>query len=141
MCAPYVEARPKGGARAEKEIGEKAQKIIRYQIVSTYFSTRCVQSIVFGLKTCLQPSFGLTMCTSVLSLNTLKTCLHYTLCGYKKESGEPSGSSVLFFKKWVCHSLDGFSSSKIARFFCCRPFGLFLPSLFGNETLTSFQNA
>jgi hypothetical protein len=29
MCAPYVEARPKGGARAEKEIGEKAQKIIR----------------------------------------------------------------------------------------------------------------
>ena len=22
MCAPYVEARPKGGARAEKEIGE-----------------------------------------------------------------------------------------------------------------------
>ena len=42
MCAPYVEARPKGGARAEKEIGEKAQKIIRYQIVST-FSTRCAQ--------------------------------------------------------------------------------------------------
>ena len=37
MCAPYVEARPEGGARAEKEIGEKAQKIIRYQIVSTYF--------------------------------------------------------------------------------------------------------
>ena len=37
MCAPYVETRPKGGARAEKEIGEKAQKIIRYQIVSTYF--------------------------------------------------------------------------------------------------------
>ena len=47
MCAPYVEARPKGGARAEKEIGEKAQKIIMYQIVSTYFSTRCVQSICF----------------------------------------------------------------------------------------------
>ena len=37
MCTPYVEARPKGGARAEKEIGEKAQKIVRYQIVSTYF--------------------------------------------------------------------------------------------------------
>ena len=36
MLAPYVEARPEGGARAEKEIGEKA-KIIRYQIVSTYF--------------------------------------------------------------------------------------------------------
>ncbi len=25
MCAPYVEARPKGGARAENEIDEKAQ--------------------------------------------------------------------------------------------------------------------
>ena len=37
MCALYVEARPKGGARAEKEISEKAQKIIRHQIVSTYF--------------------------------------------------------------------------------------------------------
>ena len=23
MCAPYVEARPEGGARAEEEIGEK----------------------------------------------------------------------------------------------------------------------
>ena len=31
--APYVEARPEGGARAEKEIGEKAQKIVGYQIV------------------------------------------------------------------------------------------------------------
>ena len=90
-----------------------------------------------GLKTCLQPSFVLKVGTFVLQPNTLKTCLHYMLCGYKKESGEPSGSSVLFFKKWICHSLDGFSSSKIARFFCCRPFGLFLPSLFGNETLTS----
>ena len=29
MCTPYAEARAKGGARAEKEIGEKAQKIIR----------------------------------------------------------------------------------------------------------------
>ncbi len=37
MCAPYAEVRPKRSARAEKEIGEKAQKIIRYQIVSTYF--------------------------------------------------------------------------------------------------------
>jgi len=26
MCAPYVEARPEGGARAEKEVGKKAQK-------------------------------------------------------------------------------------------------------------------
>jgi len=37
MCAPHVETRPKGGARAEKEIDEKAQKIVGYQIVSTYF--------------------------------------------------------------------------------------------------------
>jgi len=29
MYAPDVEARPEGGARAEKEIGEKAHKIIR----------------------------------------------------------------------------------------------------------------
>ena len=103
MCAPYVEARPKGGARAEKEIGEKAQKIIMYQIVSTYFSTRCVQSIVFGLKTCLQPSFGLTMCTSVLSLNTLKTCLHYMLDRYKKEVGEPSGLRFVYCEKSCSH--------------------------------------
>ena len=50
MCAPYVEARPKGGARAEKEIGEKAQKIIRYQIVSTYFLHgvfKVLSSVVF----------------------------------------------------------------------------------------------
>ena len=26
MCAPYVEARPEGGARTEKEIGEKGTK-------------------------------------------------------------------------------------------------------------------
>ena len=50
MCAPYVEARPKGGARAENEIGEKAQKIIRYQIVSTYFlhgAFKVFSSVVF----------------------------------------------------------------------------------------------
>ena len=50
MCAPYAEARPKGGARAEKEIGEKAQKIIRYQIVSTYFlhgAFKVLPSVVF----------------------------------------------------------------------------------------------
>ena len=57
MCAPYVEARPEGGARAEKEIGEKAQKIIRYQIVSTYFIHGAFKVLFFGLKTCLQPSF------------------------------------------------------------------------------------
>ena len=57
MCAPYVEARPKGSARAEKEIGEKAQKIIRYQIVSTYFLHGAFKVLFFGLKTCLQPSF------------------------------------------------------------------------------------
>ena len=34
-----------------------------------------------------------------------------------------------------------FRLQKSPDFFYCRPFGLFLPSLFGNETLTSFQNA
>jgi len=58
MCAPYVEARPKGGARAEKEIGEKAQKIIRHQIVSTYFLHGAFKVLFFGLKTCLQPPFS-----------------------------------------------------------------------------------
>ena len=50
MCAPYVEARPKGGARAEKEISEEAQKIIRHQIVSTYFlhsAFKVLSSVVF----------------------------------------------------------------------------------------------
>ena len=37
MCEPYAEARPEVGARVEKEIGEKVRKIIRYQLVSTYF--------------------------------------------------------------------------------------------------------
>ena len=53
MCAPYVEARPKGGARAEKEIGEKAQKMIRYQIVSTYFlhgAFKVLSSVVFWFE-------------------------------------------------------------------------------------------
>ena len=85
MCAPYVEARPKGGARAEKEIGEKAQKIVRHQIVSTYFLHGAFKVLFFGLKTCLQPSFGLIMCTFVLPLNTLKTFTRYVLCGYKKK--------------------------------------------------------
>ena len=93
MCAPYVEARPEGGARAEKEIGEKAQKIIRYHIVSTYFLHGAFKVLFFGLKTCLQPSFGLIVCTFVLPLNTLKTFTHYILCAYKKEIGVPSGSS------------------------------------------------
>ena len=95
MCAPYVEARPKGGARAEKEIGEKAQKIIRHQIVSTYFLHGAFKVLFFGLKTCLQPSFGLIVRTLVLPLNTLKTCFHI-ICyaGTKKKVGEPSGSSV-----------------------------------------------
>jgi hypothetical protein len=49
MYAPYVEARPEGGARAEKEIGEKAQKISRQQIVSTYFQlSACKIFIVFS---------------------------------------------------------------------------------------------
>ena len=51
ICAhPMFSARPKGGARAEKEIGEKAQKIIRYHIVSTYFlhgAFKVLSSVVF----------------------------------------------------------------------------------------------
>ena len=85
MCAPYVEARPKGGARAEKEIGEKAQKIIRYQIVSTYFLHGAFKVLFFGLKTCLQPSFGLIMCTLAPSLNTLKTVYIICYAGTKKK--------------------------------------------------------
>ena len=42
-------------------------------------------------KYSLQSSLGLTVCAFVLPLNTLKTCLYHMLCGYKKESGEPSG--------------------------------------------------
>ena len=102
MCAPYVEARPEGGARAEKEIGEKAQKIIRYHIVSTYFLHGAFKVLFFGLKTCLQPSFGLIVCTFVLPLNPLKTFTHCILCGYKKEIGEPSGSSVFLLVKKSC---------------------------------------
>ena len=93
MCAPYVEARPKGGARAEKEIGEKAQKIVRHQIVSTYFLHGAFKVLFLGLKTCLQPSFGLIVCILAPPLKTLKTYLHYMLDRYKKESGGPSGSS------------------------------------------------
>ena len=70
MCAPYVEARPKGSARAEKEIGEKAQKIIRYQIVSTYFlhgAFKVLSSVVFWfdsaylLATTEHPEAGFTL--------------------------------------------------------------------------------
>ena len=91
MCAPYVEARPEGGARAEKEIGEKVYKISRYQIVSTYFLHGAFKVFVFGLKTCLQPSFGLISCALVLSLNTLKTFAHYMLCGDKKQKWRTFG--------------------------------------------------
>lgn len=128
MCAPYVEARPKGGARAEKEIGEKAQKIIRHQIVSTYFLHGAFKVLFFGLKTCLQPSFVLIVRTLVLPPNTLKTCLHYMLDRYKKEVGEPSGLQF-FSKKWICHSMNDFRIKKSPDFFWrgC-PFRLFLPS-------------
>jgi len=36
-------------------------------------------------KYCLQSSFGLIVRIFVLPLNTLKTCLHYMLCKYKRE--------------------------------------------------------
>ena len=66
MCAPYVEARPKGDARAEKEIGEKAQKIIRYQIVSTYFLHGAFKVLFSALRPVFSRLFGLIMCTFVL---------------------------------------------------------------------------
>ena len=60
MCAPYVEARPEGGARAEKEIGEKAQKIIRYQIVSTYFLHGAFK--VFTIRGLINETFSSVFC-------------------------------------------------------------------------------
>ena len=45
MCAPYVEARQEGGARAEKEIGEKAQKIIPFS--SPFQKTKKKKIILF----------------------------------------------------------------------------------------------
>ena len=136
MCAPYVEARPKGGARAEKEIGEKAQKIIRHQIVSTYFLHGAFKVLFLGLKTCLQPSFGLIVCILAPPLKTLKTYLHYMLDRYKKEVGEPSGLQF-FSKKWICHSMNDFRTKKSPDFFGgAVRFVCFFP-LFGSTNLTS----
>jgi hypothetical protein len=69
MCAPYVEARPKGGARAEKEIGEKAQKIIRYQIVSTYFLHGAFK--VFTIRGLIKDTFFVrVLCVYGLCIDT-----------------------------------------------------------------------
>jgi hypothetical protein len=69
----------------KKKSAKKHKKIIRYQIVSTYFLDGAFKVLFFGLKTCLQPSFVLIVRTLVLPPNTLKTCSHYMLCGYKKK--------------------------------------------------------
>ena len=97
MCAPYVEARPKGGARAEKEIDEKAQKIIRYQIVSTYFLHGAFKVLFFGLKTCLQPSFWFDS-VSPRAITEHPEDFSHIICyaGTKKKVGEPSGSLLKF---------------------------------------------
>ena len=69
MCAPYVEARPKGGARAEKEIGEKVQKIIRYQIVSTYFLHGAFK--VFAIRGLIKDTFFVrVLCVYGLCIDT-----------------------------------------------------------------------
>ena len=84
MRAPYVEARPKGGARAEKEISGKAQKIMRYQIVSTYFldvAFKVLSSVVFWFESVYLRAI----------LNILKTFTYYMLCGYKKEKRQAFG--------------------------------------------------
>ena len=88
MCAPYVEARPKGGARAEKEIGEKAQKIIRYQIVSTYFlhgAFKVFSSAVFWFDS-VYPRATTEDSEDLFTL--------YVMRVQKMKVGEPSGSSV-----------------------------------------------
>ena len=85
MCAPYVEARPEGAARTEKEISEKAQKISRYQIVSTYFLHGAFKVLFSAWRKVFSRLLVLIVRTLVLPLNTLKTCSHYMLCGYKKK--------------------------------------------------------
>ena len=105
MCAPYVEARPKGGARAEKEIGEKAQKIIRYQIVSTYFLHGAFKVLFSAWRPvfsrllvwqCVHPCYPWTPWRPV-----------YIICyaGTKKKVGEPSGSSVPQWFFWLIYEL------------------------------------
>ena len=63
----------------------------------------------------------------------------YVMRVQKRKVGEPSGSSVLFLKKKDLPFYGRFFVFKNRQIFFVAPFGLFLPSLFGNETLTSFQ--
>ena len=94
MCAPYVEARPEGGARAEKEIGEKAQKIIRYQIVSTYFLHGAFKVLLFWPEDLSSAVFWFDSAYSRATPEHPED-LFYIICwaGTKKKIGEPSGSS------------------------------------------------
>jgi hypothetical protein len=86
ICAhPMLKRVQKEVRELKKKSAKKHKKIIRYQIVSTYFLDGAFKVLFFGLKTCLQPSFVLIVRTLVLPPNTLKTCSHYMLCGYKKK--------------------------------------------------------
>ena len=94
MCAPYVEARPKGGARAEKEIGEKAQKIIRHQIVSTYFLHGAFKVLFFRPEDLSSAVFWFDSAYLRTTTEHPEDLFHI-ICyaGTKKKVGEPSGSS------------------------------------------------
>ena len=122
MCAPYVEARPKGGARAEKEIGEKAQKIVRYQIVSTYFlhgAFKVLSSVVFWFD-------NVYLRTTTEHPEDISHIICYA--STKKKWANLRGLEF-FSKKWICHSMNDFRIKKSPDFFWrgC-PFRLFLPS-------------
>ena len=140
ICAhPMLKRVQKEVRELKKKSAKKHKKIIRYQIVSTYFLHGAFKVLFFGLKTCLQPSFVLIVCTLVLSMNTLKTCSHYMLCVYKKEMGEPSGSSGqwadLPLYEWF------FISQKIARFFLLPRLVCFFPLFLETKRWPHFQNA
>ena len=74
ICTHPMLKRVQKEVRERKKKSAKAEKIIRYQIVSTHFLHGAFKVLSF-----------------VPSLNTLKTFAHYMLCGYKKESGRTFG--------------------------------------------------
>ena len=57
-------------------------------------------------KFCLQSSFGLIVRIFVLPLNTLKTCLHYMLCKYKREKKGSLWGLQFFY--WVVGGSNNF---------------------------------
>ena len=91
MCAPYVEARPEGGARAEKEIGEKAQKIIRYQIVSTYFLHGAFK-VFFFCEDVFQSFFGLKRVRTWMPLNAQDRDILYVMRDFSRKRVGRRGS-------------------------------------------------